>query len=349
MAERHEFNADIKQKLAIRVCYKCSKCQRPTAGPSNDDSGKVMVGVAAHICAASPGGPRYDPNQSELDRKAITNGIWLCANCAKCVDDDDQHFTVAVLREMKREAESQARKELDLPPGASHRDDWQSLQISRISSFGIGVKIRAPTGELETDAKTVGDFTQGIHHLVVRAFSHTCVTTPYDDFCYVMEFVEDSRETEPGYVPFNLWLHCHITTFVGAFERLARFYIIGEGNEPTDIRWLPGRQETTVRSCLDKFAPNRICRTGPTTILLERAEESRIGMTGHFTTSMLFRLLAAAVNSHILIWDDADLCPEHEKVLSTFMRINDDGFSWPDFRVDRSDPEKWEYVAAAKR
>jgi hypothetical protein len=53
----------------------------------------IDVGVAAHITAASPGGPRFDPNLSDKERASATNGIWLCQNCAKLIDNDVAQFS----------------------------------------------------------------------------------------------------------------------------------------------------------------------------------------------------------------------------------------------------------------
>ena len=66
----------------------------------------TLVGEAAHICAASPGGPRYDPSMSDEERRSHDNGIWLCANCATEIDKDPARFPVSLLRRWKEEAES---------------------------------------------------------------------------------------------------------------------------------------------------------------------------------------------------------------------------------------------------
>jgi hypothetical protein len=73
----------------------------------------LNIGVAAHITAASPGGPRYDPNLSAEDRKSPDNGIWLCQSCAKLIDSDQQRYTVSLLREWKRLAEEAALQEVE--------------------------------------------------------------------------------------------------------------------------------------------------------------------------------------------------------------------------------------------
>jgi SEC-C motif len=70
-------------------------------------------GGAAHIRAASPGGPRYDPNMLPTERSGIANGIWLCRSCADLVDTDPNRFTVEILQRWKERAEERARKALE--------------------------------------------------------------------------------------------------------------------------------------------------------------------------------------------------------------------------------------------
>jgi hypothetical protein len=90
MSKRDDFSLKVKRKLAERACLRCSNpdCERITAGPHSVPSESIMLGVAAHICAASPGGKRYDPNMTREERSSIGNGIWLCQICAKLIDSD---------------------------------------------------------------------------------------------------------------------------------------------------------------------------------------------------------------------------------------------------------------------
>jgi hypothetical protein len=46
-------------------------------------SNRDTVGEAAHISAAAPGGKRYDSSLTPEERRAPSNGIWLCELCAK--------------------------------------------------------------------------------------------------------------------------------------------------------------------------------------------------------------------------------------------------------------------------
>jgi hypothetical protein len=107
---RDDFSAATKEHLARRVGYKCSNpdCGQVTCGPQADPSRAVNVGVAAHISAASPGGPRFEECLSPKQRVDSSNGIWLCQNCAKLIDDDLIRYNRDVLEGWKRAAERSA-------------------------------------------------------------------------------------------------------------------------------------------------------------------------------------------------------------------------------------------------
>lgn len=112
---RDDFPVNIKDVLAKRIGFRCSNpgCRQLTSGPQTDPSKAVNVGVAAHITAASPQGPRYDPVLTSEDRSSINNGIWLCQTCAKLVDNDPIRYPASTLEAWKREAEKAAIKELE--------------------------------------------------------------------------------------------------------------------------------------------------------------------------------------------------------------------------------------------
>lgn len=112
---RDEFSAATKELLARRVGFRCSNsgCRQLTVGPQADLSAAVNVGVAAHITAAAPDGPRYDATLTSEERSAPENGIWLCQTDAKLVDNDQARYTVEALRGWKEQAEAAAQRELE--------------------------------------------------------------------------------------------------------------------------------------------------------------------------------------------------------------------------------------------
>jgi len=67
---RDDFPKLVLETLAKRS-YLCSNpaCQKPTSGPHSDKEKALNLGVAAHITAASSGGPRYDPRLTAEQRQ----------------------------------------------------------------------------------------------------------------------------------------------------------------------------------------------------------------------------------------------------------------------------------------
>jgi hypothetical protein len=107
---RDDFSLEVKKTVAARVNYGCSSpsCRAPTSGPQVDPSKALNVGVAAHITAASPEGPRYNPELTPEQRKHANNAIWLCQTCGKLVDNDEERFTEEEIRRWKASAEEEA-------------------------------------------------------------------------------------------------------------------------------------------------------------------------------------------------------------------------------------------------
>jgi hypothetical protein len=107
---RDDFKKPVRSAVAQRVALRCSNpnCEKLTSGPSADPARALNIGVAAHITAASPGGPRFDGVLTSEERSGIDNAIWLCQNCAALIDRDDIRFTVELLRSWKLRAERAA-------------------------------------------------------------------------------------------------------------------------------------------------------------------------------------------------------------------------------------------------
>lgn len=115
---RDNFPPSIIRTLRERVNGLCSNpdCRRVTLGPQESSKNKsVIIGQAAHISAASPGGPRYDGKMTEDERKSIENGIWLCDNCARKIDRDADTYSVSLLKSWKIASERFAVQQLDKP------------------------------------------------------------------------------------------------------------------------------------------------------------------------------------------------------------------------------------------
>ena len=112
---RDDFTKNTIDILGKRVGFLCSNpnCKRPTVGANELCDKSTIIGIAAHITAASKGGPRYDDSLSIEQRKNIENGIWLCSDCSYLIDKDKKRYTIELLKEWKRKAENESRKRLN--------------------------------------------------------------------------------------------------------------------------------------------------------------------------------------------------------------------------------------------
>lgn len=123
---RDDFTEKVKQVLAKRTGFRCSNpdCRKLTVGPGSQPMQTINVGVAAHITAASIGGPRYDIALVAKQRSDISNGIWLCQACGTLIDRDEQRYSIAVLEGWKKRAEATA---LEAIQGHVHIDHYATF------------------------------------------------------------------------------------------------------------------------------------------------------------------------------------------------------------------------------
>jgi hypothetical protein len=158
---RDDFSKRTIEVLADRAGNRCANpnCRQPTSGPRTDTDKSVNIGVAAHITAASEGGPRYDPALTPEERSHADNGVWLCQNCAKLVDNDPTGYPVHLLRAWKRVAEDAARRDVE-QLGASRMGPETSTQMA--TSRGVVARdIHAPVSTGEGSIAASGDVVIG--------------------------------------------------------------------------------------------------------------------------------------------------------------------------------------------
>lgn len=107
---RDDFTSATKELLANRVGRRCSNpaCRKLTCGANTNPEKITNIGVAAHICAAAQGGPRYDASMTPEERKSFENGIWLCQSCSKLIDTDITRYPKELLQSWKQLAEQTA-------------------------------------------------------------------------------------------------------------------------------------------------------------------------------------------------------------------------------------------------
>jgi hypothetical protein len=131
---RDEFSTPVKDTLAKRVAFRCSNpgCRQATSGPQQGTPGTVNIGVAAHMTAASPGGPRFNPALTPEDRASAANGLWLCQTCAKLIDSDETGYSVDRLLDWKCSAETAAAEALKRRRSPESDPDAAFIEAQRI-------------------------------------------------------------------------------------------------------------------------------------------------------------------------------------------------------------------------
>ncbi|GHH42213.1 hypothetical protein [Lentzea cavernae] len=115
MDQRANFSAATKKLLAARAGYQCSvlNCGRLTVGPGPGAADVVYTGMAAHILAAAPDGPRGTGGLSATERSSAENGIWCCYAHGKAIDTDDGRlYSTEELRAWKRLHEARKAAEV---------------------------------------------------------------------------------------------------------------------------------------------------------------------------------------------------------------------------------------------
>src|SRR4051812_40736738 len=101
-AGRDEFSPKVRAQLEARASSTCSLCGELTTGPgAASPSAVARTGIAAHITAAAPRGPRYDISLTREQRRDISNGIWTCSHHGRIVDSDHEAYSVEQLRAAK--------------------------------------------------------------------------------------------------------------------------------------------------------------------------------------------------------------------------------------------------------
>ena len=102
-----DFSDSIRRTVAIRSNNICNNptCRRCTLTESKNNNLLINLGKACHIEAASPKGPRYNPDTTEAYRKSIDNAIWLCPVCADLIDKDYKSYNVEQLKDWKKNSE----------------------------------------------------------------------------------------------------------------------------------------------------------------------------------------------------------------------------------------------------
>jgi len=186
---RDDFSQTTKDTLAARAGHVCSNphCRAPTSGPGSIEGRSLSLGVAAHITAASPGGPRYLAGLSAEERKNISNGIWLCTRCSSEIDKDHCMYPIDLLHNWKSEAEYYARSKLGRPK--TFRDSLNLINDMRPNQAPYFSTVRVserdclwdtPDFESRTGRMIVRQVRSQRHSLIGRIFDKRVLDPVFD-------------------------------------------------------------------------------------------------------------------------------------------------------------------------
>lgn len=127
MADARYISDRVKKQLYALSGNECANplCHNKLVYP--DDNAKDDQ--ICHIEAASPDGPRYNPNQTDEERRGFDNLILLCHRCHDMIDNNPDIYTVGILKKWKQE----------------HEDIYKNTNKEKVFSFSV------PDGLLSRD------------------------------------------------------------------------------------------------------------------------------------------------------------------------------------------------------
>jgi hypothetical protein len=157
---RDDFDSSTIEFLKKRAAFICSNpsCRAMTISPSEKDEKKfIYIGKAAHITAASLGGPRYNSSLTSEERKSISNGIFLCSSCADMIDKNRGiDFPTPLINEWKKQHEEWIRDTLNKKLTAEKQPEQVINVTSNHQQGGITagvVNVSSQPRKFTTDAQ----------------------------------------------------------------------------------------------------------------------------------------------------------------------------------------------------
>ena len=165
MAQGPDFKQKTKETLAKRAGQTCSNpdCRKNTSAPHTDNDKSINLGEAAHIKAARNGQARYDTDMTDDERSDISNGIWLCKECARKIDLDESKYSVELLYNWKKEHEEfiASGKKKETPLREIEVSDNGIGSIIENTDIGVGLDIthsgKDPAERITVKGKGIGE------------------------------------------------------------------------------------------------------------------------------------------------------------------------------------------------
>jgi hypothetical protein len=165
MLESPDFTQKTKDTLAKRAGQTCSnpECRRPTSSAHSEDDKAINLGEAAHIRAARKGKARYDQNMTDGQRRLISNGIWLCKECARKIDLDEKRYTADLLCNWKKAHEDYIAegKQPEAPVREIRVSDGGIGSVVQNTGVGIGLEVtqdgKGPAEKITVVGEGIGE------------------------------------------------------------------------------------------------------------------------------------------------------------------------------------------------
>lgn len=336
---REDFSSKTKDILAKRVGYHCSnpKCRTLTCGPRTEKNKFVSIGVASHISAASLLGPRYDKNITPEFRVSSENGIWLCQNCAKMIDNDPLEFPVDLLNLWKSKAERFAANKISLRTTEIIHEPQLLEQLSSFARVDFEYALPHNLNNDEEIKNFIKDATLVIYKMISCAYLQTSKYLKRDKFVFALSLDVDIEDDK---IHFFGELITHLTPFGYYFGVFAE--MLNQRKIDEIIEYMDSFPEIIIsrQLVLGKFIPYKISRINPTKVRIEWNRNRFIFKEGLITTSDLLTFLAQATHGGILVLDDINDEDSVHKILKLHEKI-ENGFNLTEVSIDTGDPEKW--------
>ena len=102
-----------RKRLWAKSGNRCAISKIELVHEPDGDCDETIIGEECHICAKSPGGPRYDKSLSESEIDDYDNLILLSRNYHKIIDENPAYYSVERLKNIKKTHEEWVRQVLN--------------------------------------------------------------------------------------------------------------------------------------------------------------------------------------------------------------------------------------------
>ncbi|MCW3793885.1 hypothetical protein OM416_20030 [Paenibacillus sp. LS1] len=200
---RKEPKKNVLRTLALRSG---NECAYPDCPAEIVDSENDYVGELAHIEAAEPKGPRFNPEQTDEERRGLDNLMFMCHPHHTKIDNNIEKFPVERLKEFKYNHEKNQKinsksisddhiKTIQQKEGNSYLDEPEEeinlddqLKLKEWLDKNSDYNLDHLKNNLEI-LQNLKNKTREIVYLIVKTFE-----TGNIDFAEIKELINDSKE-----------------------------------------------------------------------------------------------------------------------------------------------------------